>query len=116
MSQIISQQWHPGNRHFKIAGAQIEFRSFAPIAVTNPAQLPAAMAQRKIPVAIEDVPDNKILYALLAAYVAVQGIWMVDGLARFAISKGYGVDLSQKWTIEKFKLEFQNRIILTPPK
>jgi hypothetical protein len=81
------------------------------ISVTEPVQLAAALAQRAQPVVIENVAANKMLVRLFSLFVRNQ-YWWLGALLAYAISEGYGVQLSRtEW---RGTVTIEHKIILTP--
>jgi hypothetical protein len=108
---LQNNTWHAAAQ---VVAMRAQQQNITPLClfVRQPAHLPAALAQRDKPVIIENVKDNRILWMLLAAFIVTQGLWLIGDLAAVAISKGYGVEFSQKLWIGKFGIE--HKLILTP--
>jgi hypothetical protein len=82
------------------------------VTVTNPVQLPDALAQREKPIIIENVPANKTLIRWLTLFLRYGHWWVLGGLLAYAINQNYGIQLSK--TIWHGDTTTEYKIILTP--
>jgi hypothetical protein len=106
---VVAQHYHHRAAAFMAASQPMQNNTLF-LAVTQPVQLAAALAQREKAVIIADVPENKNLRLLLKFALWSQSIWIVGWLLTHALNLGYGIDIRTEWQGKLFK----NEIILTP--
>ena len=110
-AQVVAQHYRmiADTGFYAMHGGGVTF-----VTVTQPAQLAAALAQGK-PALIEETPENKRLIIILGFLLLVQGMWLVDGWVRAAISNLYKVESDFTFTVKRGDVTMGHKLILTPP-